>query len=148
MAVGTPTAFIRPRAIFLLRRSEQVLLIDWQDEFSGEPVWLAPGGSIDHGEPALSAAHRELHEELGVTGVELQHIATFENIFRYGGETGHEVCFVFEGRAPAQLARLAMVPGTESNGEAMRLRWVTPREIADAIRPLWPEPLRPFLVRL
>lgn len=141
----TPTAYIRPRAIFLLRRSAHVLLIDWRDDFTGQPVWLAPGGSIEHGEPALSAAHRELREELGVTGVELEHIATFENIFRYGDETGHEVCFVFEGAAPPQLARLALVPGIESNGEAIRLVWVTPGEVASDLRPLWPAPLVPYL---
>ncbi len=121
--------------------------MDWRDEYTREPVWLAPGGSIEHGEAALAAAHRELHEELGITGVELLHVATFENIFEYGGATGHEVCFVFEGHAPTQLAALDVVRGVESNGEAMQLVWVTPDEVARAVRPLWPAPLSSFLTR-
>lgn len=124
-----------------------MLLIDWRDEYDGVPVWLAPGGSIEHGETALAAALRELHEELGVTGIELQHVATFENIFEYGGATGHEICFAFEGLAPASLAGLEVVAGMESNGETMRLQWVTPGEVASAVRRLWPGPLLPYLTK-
>jgi 8-oxo-dGTP pyrophosphatase MutT (NUDIX family) len=145
--MGTPTAYIRPRAIYLLRRDADVLLMDWHDEFTGEPVWLAPGGSIDHGETALAAAHRELHEEIGIAGVELRHLATFENIFEYGGATGHEVCFVFEGAAPPAISALDEVPGVESDGLAMRLLWVPPRDLALAIKPLWPAPLMPYLTQ-
>ena len=145
--MGTPTGHIRPRSIYLLRRDAEVLLIDWHDEYTGQPVWLAPGGSIEHGETALAAAHRELHEELGVTAVDLQHLVTFENIFEYGGATGHEVCFVFEAAAPHAISSLHEVPGVESDGVAMRLLWVPPGDLELPLRPLWPAPLLPFLTR-
>ena len=122
-----------------------MLLIDWRDEFTGEPVWLAPGGSIEHGETALAAAYREMHEEVGVREVELRHLATFENIFEYGGATGHEVCFAFEGAAPPRLAHQTTVEGLESDGQPFRLEWVPTGEICAGARELWPAPLAPFL---
>ncbi len=145
--MGTPTAYIRPRALYLLRRAGDVLLIDWLDEFKNEPVWLAPGGSIEHGELALAAAYREMQEEVGLAGVELRHLATFENIFEYGGATGHEVCFAFEGEAPPVFSEQPSIQGMESNGETLTLNWVSTPAIEALERPLWPVPLRECLLR-
>ncbi|HMO95431.1 MAG TPA: NUDIX domain-containing protein [Tepidiformaceae bacterium] len=137
---------IRARALFLLWRGDDLLLIDWRDESTHQAVWLAPGGTIEYGEPAYAAAIRELREELGVGGIELHHLATFVSIFEYGDQVGHEVCFAFEAIAPPQLAKQSAVQGVESNGEPLTLIWTPASAIEAGERSLWPGPLRQYLV--
>jgi 8-oxo-dGTP diphosphatase len=53
-----------------------VLLIRRGDEpFKG--AWALPGGFVDPDETLAEAAHRELHEETGVTGVDLEQLGAF-----------------------------------------------------------------------
>ena len=145
--VGRGTGDIRARAIYLLRHGMSVLLGDITDLSTGRPVWLAPGGSVEYRESAEAAALREMREETGITGVKLRHLATFENIFEYGGVAGHEVCFAFAGRAPAAVAGQTAILGRESNGEEFPLRWVLIDDLAGGQRTTWPRQLPEILAR-
>jgi 8-oxo-dGTP pyrophosphatase MutT (NUDIX family) len=49
--------------IVCLDSADRVLLIDWQDPFSGARIWEPPGGGIESGEDPIDAARRELTEE-------------------------------------------------------------------------------------
>jgi 8-oxo-dGTP pyrophosphatase MutT (NUDIX family) len=122
-------------------------MADIVDHSSGERVWLAPGGGVDYRESAEAAALREMREETGITGVKLRHLATFENIFEYGGVAGHEVCFAFAGRAPAAVAGQTAILGRESNGEEFPLRWVLIDDLAGGQRTTWPRQLPEILAR-
>lgn len=64
------------------------------------------GGSIEPGESAEEAAHRELDEELGATVTQLTRLDVVENIYRIRGQIGHEIVFVFAGL----LADSSVVP--------------------------------------
>ena len=63
--------------VILTHESEpHVLLIRRGDEpFKG--AWALPGGFLDQNETLIEAAHRELREETGVTGVELEQLGAF-----------------------------------------------------------------------
>jgi 8-oxo-dGTP diphosphatase len=55
-------------AIILLNAQRQILL-QLRDDRPGLPFancWTLPGGKVESGETPEAAAHRELHEELGV----------------------------------------------------------------------------------
>jgi 8-oxo-dGTP pyrophosphatase MutT (NUDIX family) len=47
-----------------LTRDKRVVLV----KLRYAPGWRVPGGGVEHGEPAIEAALRELREEIGMTG--------------------------------------------------------------------------------
>jgi ADP-ribose pyrophosphatase YjhB (NUDIX family) len=131
--------YIRVRAIILFRRGSDVLLVDHEDPVEGL-VWGIPGGGVEFGEHALDAARREAIEEVGVDPGELRLLSTFENIFQYAGETGHEVVFAYDADATAlPIAAKDVFEGQESDGTPLLLRWVKEADVA--ARPTWPAAL-------
>jgi 8-oxo-dGTP pyrophosphatase MutT (NUDIX family) len=89
-------------------------------------VWLQPGGHVEDGEDAASAALRETQEETGLTAMHLDGIATIGHVDEHVGPDGHihlDVRFVLVCDAST-----APAPGAEASGLAgdigPRLRWV------------------------
>jgi ADP-ribose pyrophosphatase YjhB (NUDIX family) len=62
----------------------------------GSVFYRPLGGGIGFQERASDAARREIREELGRGLSELRLLGVLENVFRYRGEPGHEICFVFD----------------------------------------------------
>lgn len=94
------------------------------------------GGSVEHGETHRAAIEREVAEELSATISDLRYLGVVENIFRYEGEAGHEIVFVYTGHLDPEPAE-AGATLTESNGEIVPVVW---RSFADADEalPLYP----------
>lgn len=66
----------------LLTPLHDVLLVRF--EFPTRQVWALPGGGIDPGEDHLTALHRELHEETGLTDANVgSHIWTREHVIPF-----------------------------------------------------------------
>ena len=57
-------------------RGEEVLLVQ-RAAPQGKGFWAFPGGKLEAGESALTAAHRELFEETGVTAALDDEVGTF-----------------------------------------------------------------------
>ena len=75
-----------------LKRGERVLLIRRKrDPFKGR--WCLPGGFVDDNESLEAAASRELFEETGLSGIELEQIGAFGDPGR--DPRGHTVSVVF-----------------------------------------------------
>jgi ADP-ribose pyrophosphatase YjhB (NUDIX family) len=121
------------------------MVIAPSDDFNRHAVTLNPptqenprgyhrliGGSVELGESHRDAIVREVDEELGATILELNLLATVENIFRIDGVLGHEVVFLWDGRLePAPPVRDATL--TESDGTVVPVVW---RAFEDAQEPL------------
>jgi ADP-ribose pyrophosphatase YjhB (NUDIX family) len=89
---------IRPLALALIRRGDEILVEGGRDDVKGETFFRLLGGGIDFGESGSEALRRELREELGSeTDVE-RLLGALENIFTYEGEPGHEIALVYECR--------------------------------------------------
>ena len=82
----------------LLTSGSEVLLVR---HTYGPEVWDLPGGSLKRGEPPLSAAEREMAEELGIEGADWRAAGTVRGRQSFRRDTIH--CF----RAELQSRALA-----------------------------------------
>lgn len=74
--------------VVLLNPDAHVLLISARDpaDASKPSWWEIPGGGIDRRESSDAAARRELHEETGITGVEIGPCVWVQHsVFSFGG---------------------------------------------------------------
>jgi 8-oxo-dGTP diphosphatase len=92
----------------------KLLLIKRKNEpFKGK--WALPGGYVDVGEELEAAASRELAEETGLAGVELEQMGTFGKCGR--DPRGRQITVVFIGIAG--VGRTAIKAGDD----AEKARW-------------------------
>lgn len=89
---------IRLVALGAVFRDDELLVYESEDPETGEPFYRLLGGGVEFGEHSREALVREFEEELGVTFAEPEFVGTFERVFTFAGETGHEVWRVYEGR--------------------------------------------------
>lgn len=88
---------IRPLAICVFRRGDQILVAEGRDDVKDETFYRPLGGAIEFGEYARDTLIREMREEIGAEISDLRYLGALENVFTYMGERGHELVLVFDG---------------------------------------------------
>lgn len=136
---------IRPVAICIVRRGEEILVFEARDETRDLTFYRPLGGGIDFGERSDGAVRRELQEEIGAELADLQLLTILENVFEFEGKASHEIVFVYEATFadPALYDRETFVV-TEETGTLPGV-W---RPLADfdmTSTPLYPDGLLEFL---
>ena len=130
---GVPRLRIRKSArALLLTPDAHVLMVRF--EFPDRTVWALPGGGLEPGESHLDALHRELGEEVGLSGVDVgPHIWNREHIIPF-----------FDGRWDGQQDQVFLVhterfePNSRLSWDQLRaerlheLRWWTVDELRSA----------------
>lgn len=137
-------ARIRPLALALLRRRDDLLVFEVPDPVRNVTGYRPPGGSIEFGETGADAAVREIKEELGLDVIDPQYVGTIENIFEWLGRPGHEIVRLYTVRFadPAQYERDGFAC-IEANGARFTCVW---KRLADFERePLYPKGLLELL---
>lgn len=79
--------------VALIRRGEDILLVQQQEPYDPVPTWILPGGSVETGELLYEALKREAREETGLTILHPGHLAY---IAQYDQEDHQLVVYVFE----------------------------------------------------
>lgn len=74
------TPLIRPLALAVVRRGEDLLVFEGRDEVKDETYHRPLGGGIEFGETAAEAVRQ---------------IAVLENLFTFDGRPRHEIVFLF-----------------------------------------------------
>jgi predicted enzyme related to lactoylglutathione lyase/ADP-ribose pyrophosphatase YjhB (NUDIX family) len=139
-------SYIRPLALVVFRREDgRILVAPGFDHVKQQRFYRPLGGGIEFGERAEDAARREILEELGaaIDGPTL--LGTFENIFTYRGQQGHELIWLYEARfADASFYEREVVEADES-GAKFEAHWVALDVFERGDAPLYPEGLLPML---
>jgi len=80
-----------------------------------EGAWALPGGFVDENEPLEHAAHRELREETGLTGLTLEQVGAFGDPGR--DPRGHTVSVAFVTEADQASVK------PEAGDDAAKVAW-------------------------
>lgn len=115
---------IRPVALGVPFRGDDILLARHYDDVAGHEFYRPLGGGLEFGEQSAVGVRREFQEELGVDVTVEDRIATFENIFEFRGNDGHEVVFLYEVSVEdARYYEQDAFEAVEGNGEVFPVRW-------------------------
>lgn len=134
---------IRPVALGVVRRDDDLLVFEYYDETADETFYRPPGGGLQFGETAADAIAREFDEELGWAVAVGERLAVLENIFTFDGTRGHEYDLVFEvtSEDDAVYDREEFV-ATETDGSEYRVCWKALTDFrGESAPPLYPDGL-------
>jgi ADP-ribose pyrophosphatase YjhB (NUDIX family) len=135
---------IRAVVLGLIRNGDAVLVQHGVDPANGRAFFRLPGGGIEPGERAVEALRREFREELGAELVAPRRLEVIENVFVYGGDTLHEIVFLFEARFEDQSLYTRtqfVIEETSTRGHGS---WKTAADFT-AATPLYPPELLAFV---
>jgi len=124
---------IRAKVIISLINQKQVLLSEGYDPVRDFRFYIPVGGGVEFGETLEAAAKRELSEELGVTGHELEFLNFHESLFEFQGTPEHEIMFHYLCAIDDVVRETLPETGTESDGEPFQISWLSRIEL-DAVR--------------
>jgi 8-oxo-dGTP pyrophosphatase MutT (NUDIX family) len=124
MPFWRPPSIVRPIAVGIVRRREELLLMAVCNDDGAIRGWQPLGGSIEFGERAVDALKREFTEELGVTITQPTLLTVMENLYSHHGATGHEIVFVFEAKLADEIHYRRDAFSFYDAGVQNEVRWV------------------------
>lgn len=142
-SVGGMGSSIRPIALGLIRRRDEILVFEGRDDVKGETYCRPLGGGVEFGERSEDALVREFREELDAEIVVKERLGVLENVFTWRGNPGHEIAFVYEA---------AFVDSGPYAKDEMKIlddpataRWVDLQDFLDGSKILYPNGLTELL---
>ncbi|MCC6461039.1 MAG: NUDIX domain-containing protein [Saprospiraceae bacterium] len=123
---------MRAVAFCLLEHKGRILLQEFWHEHEHYYFYRPLGGGIEQGELAADAMRRELREELDTEVDALELLTVLENIFEYGGETKHEIVFLFKAQVPEGPLTEAPELQILDNTFAFRAVWKPLEQLSDS----------------
>ena len=135
--------------VILLDEIDRVLLIRFEVTRQGGDVvfWATPGGGLEDGEDPLTAARRELMEELGLSLTLTGPVHQATAVFEHEGAALENSDIFFLARCEASAPRLDGVD--EAERQVMRaIRWWSADEIAMSADSVFPVDLADVIRRV
>ena len=139
---------IRPIAICIFRREDQILVAEWYDTTKGHNFYRPLGGMIEFGERSQQTVERELMEELGAEVSGLRYLTMIENLFVHNGQQGHEIVLLYEGDlVDHALYEVEAIDGHDDGDVPLKAVW-KPLSFFGPSAPLYPDGLLDLLTAL
>jgi ADP-ribose pyrophosphatase YjhB (NUDIX family) len=124
MSVWRPPSIVRPIAIGIVRRNDELLLMVVRSDDGAIKGYRPLGGSIEFGERAADALKREFVEELGLAITEPRLLTVLENLYVHHDAPGHEIVFVFAASFADASAYRSERFSYEDGGVRNDVHWV------------------------
>ena len=136
---------IRNIAICLIEHEDKLFVAEGRDEVKGETFYRPLGGGIEFGELAADTAIREFQEELGAE-IEIEsYVHTFENLFTFNGEIGHQIVILLSARFVDQRFYTDKDYLCDEEGVDFVAKWVDKSDFIERKRILYPDGLPELL---
>lgn len=133
---------IRPLALAIIRRGDQVFVNESYDSVRDETFYRPLGGKIEFGERGCEAVIREFKEEVDAELMNVRYLMMFENIFTYEGRSGHEIVLMYEADfVDETMYEREQVAGVSGNDEPINASWQPLDKFAHGELILYPEGL-------
>jgi 8-oxo-dGTP pyrophosphatase MutT (NUDIX family) len=143
----TKSGRIRPLALCIIRRGSTILVAEGRDVVKQEAFYRPLGGRIEFGEYGHQTVVRELLEEIGEAVTDLRYLGTLENVFTYNGETGHEICRVYDGVFVNEAVyQRESLEGRDDDEHLFTARWLPLEFFRRGQAPLYPDGLLDLLL--
>jgi ADP-ribose pyrophosphatase YjhB (NUDIX family) len=124
MSFWRPPSIVRPIAVGVVRRRDELLLMAVRNDDGAIKGWRPLGGSIEFGERAADALKREFAEELGLAIAEPALLTVIENLYSHHGAAGHEIVFVFETKLADETHYREDALSFDDAGVHNEVRWI------------------------
>ncbi|MBI1855207.1 MAG: NUDIX hydrolase [Chloroflexi bacterium] len=138
---------IRPLALCVFLYQNKILVAEGHDPEKNQTFYRPLGGGIEFGERSDETVRREIMEELNAEVSDLKYLGTFENIFVFNGQPGHEIIQIYDGRlVNSGLYEQAEMFGHEAGAGEFKVVWKRLDEF-NQHAPLYPDGLLELLVQ-
>lgn len=138
---------IRPIAIGIFWRGDQILVFEGYDPDSDETFYRPLGGAIEFGEYGHQALAREVKEEIDAEIENLRYLGLSENLFTFGGKAGHEIVLIYKGDLVGRaIYEQDEVMGREDDGSLLKVVWAPLSRFQRGEAPLYPDGLLELLL--
>lgn len=138
---------IRVLALAIIRRGDAILVSEGYDDLKQQTFYRPPGGGIEFGEQGHETVVRELREELDEAVTDVRYVGTLENIFVYNGQTGHEICRVYDAVFVNEAVyQCEALEGTDDHEHLFTARWLPLDFFRRGTAPLYPDGLLDLLL--
>lgn len=138
---------VRPVALAVVRRDEEVLLARHYDPGEDYHFYRPIGGAIEFGEHSREAVVREFAEELDATLTNVTYLETFERVFTFDGNRGHEIWRLYEGdfEEAWPYERDRFTAHEPELDEEFEVEWKRPEDFVEGGEVVYPDELPELL---
>ena len=117
------------------RKAGELLVSKDYEPGADEPFYRLVDSGVEFGEHSRETVVREFRGELDVTLTDVPHVGTYEEVFTFDGEQGHEIWRVYEGDITENWLyerdrSEGYEPGLDETYEAV---WMTPDRLRDDV---------------
>ncbi|QTA37912.1 NUDIX domain-containing protein [Thermosipho ferrireducens] len=123
----------------IIRRGDEILVVEEKDEIKGKYYYL-PGGGIEFLEKSDDAIYREIREELECEIHNIKYKVTIENLFEINGIKCHEMCRIYELKVSEEMYQKEEINITADIFPNIA-KWVNIKEFKEKKKVLYPEKL-------